>query len=186
MVSALWPTDWFRSKGILCTQISLWRLAGHHLDLLKARERETGEEEGKDAYLLLENTGRGEEKDISAKISALGEKGACGLLFFLIPPCLFEISTLYNSSFFFKPASHLLPLPVNKECGPKLSVGGCLKIGWNFAISVRLYWRTSGGTGMEDSNHCGRFKYDCVFYALFWKCVSASRGISWNILLEMI
>lgn len=42
MASALWPTDWFRSRGILCTQISLWRSASHHPGLLKARKRQRG------------------------------------------------------------------------------------------------------------------------------------------------
>lgn len=40
MASALWPTDWFRSRGILCTQIFLWKSANHHPDRSRAKERE--------------------------------------------------------------------------------------------------------------------------------------------------
>ena len=37
--SALWPTDRFRSRGILCTQISLWRSAKRRPGLSRAKER---------------------------------------------------------------------------------------------------------------------------------------------------
>lgn len=40
--SALSPTDWFRSRGTLCTQISLWRSANHRPGRSRARERERG------------------------------------------------------------------------------------------------------------------------------------------------
>lgn len=56
--SALWPTEWFRSRGTLCTQISQWRSENHHPGLSRARERRE-EDEGKrrEEEILLEGNG---------------------------------------------------------------------------------------------------------------------------------
>lgn len=48
MASVPWPTEWFRSRSTLSTQISLWRLANHHLGLLKAKQRERERERDED------------------------------------------------------------------------------------------------------------------------------------------
>lgn len=65
--SALWPTDWFKSRSILCTRTSPWRSASHHLGPLRARrnEREKVDDVGEDATGLAR--GRCERRELKGR-----------------------------------------------------------------------------------------------------------------------
>lgn len=134
--SALWPTDWFRSKGILCTQISLWRSANPRPGLLRAKERgrwggrhtdwREKDEEKKSPYEVYKmEIKRSHILDIWKDVNERGVISTSWSLPLFLPLSLFFFGgggdfslpltrTQALSNFFKQPmASHLLPLPMS-------------------------------------------------------------------------